>query len=193
MHVNAPVTKIGDGPIERRERRPVSMRAYALREDGSTEEVQLLDLSYEGCGIQAPCTFEVGEPIKLSVVRLGVIEARVQWLSGNRAGLVFAPQPKVKPKQQWPRRHRRSPLTVEVSMRRRGKINYRVRVFDASPDGCKVEIVERPRVEEQMLVKFEGLEALEAEVCWVDATTAGLKFTKSIHPAVFDLLVERLK
>jgi hypothetical protein len=43
-----------------------------------------------------------------------------------------------------------------------------------------------------VLVKFDGLEALEAEVCWVEEFTAGLRFEKPMHPAVFDLLVERL-
>jgi hypothetical protein len=43
-----------------------------------------------------------------------------------------------------------------------------------------------------MLLKFDGLEALEAEVCWVDGFVAGLQFDKPIHPAVFDLLLERL-
>ena len=33
---------------------------------------------------------------------------------------------------------------------------------------------------------------LEANVCWVDGFTAGLSFEKPMHPAVFELLVERL-
>jgi hypothetical protein len=33
---------------------------------------------------------------------------------------------------------------------------------------------------------------MEAEVCWVDGFVAGLKFIKPMHPAVFDLLIERL-
>ena len=46
---------------------------------------------------------------------------------------------------------------------------------------------------ERVLIKFEGLEVLDAEVCWVDGYTAGLRFERSMHPAVFELLVERLK
>ena len=37
-----------------------------------------------------------------------------------------------------------------------------------------------------------ALEALDSEVCWMEGFTAGLRFEKSIHPAVFDLLLERL-
>ena len=78
-------------------------------------------------------------------------------------------------------------------MRRLGKLNYRVHVFDLSPDGCKVELIDRPQIEEKVMIKFHGLEVLEAETCWVEGVTAGLKFVRAIHPAVFDLLVARLQ
>ncbi len=80
-----------------------------------------------------------------------------------------------------------------MSLRRLGQNNYRVRVNDLSPEGCKVDLVERPRVGEHMLIKFDGLEALDAEVCWVDGFVAGLRFQKPIHGSVFDILLERLK
>jgi hypothetical protein len=80
-----------------------------------------------------------------------------------------------------------------VSLRRIGQINYRVRLFDCSPDGCKTELVERPRIGEHVLVKMPHLESLDAEVCWVDGFTAGLRFEKPLHPAVFDLMVQRLR
>jgi hypothetical protein len=53
-------------------------------------------------------------------------------------------------------------------------------------------VIEQPREGELMLIKFDGLEALEAEACWVDGPRAGLRFGKSIHPAVFELLLTRL-
>jgi hypothetical protein len=40
---------------------------------------------------------------------------------------------------------------------------------------------------------LDGLEALDAEVCWVDGHVAGLRFERTIHPAVFDLLLQRLR
>jgi len=43
-----------------------------------------------------------------------------------------------------------------------------------------------------VLVKFDGIEAMDAEVCWLEGFTAGLRFVRPMHPAVFDLLVERL-
>ena len=73
-----------------------------------------------------------------------------------------------------------------------GKSSFRVPVTDASAEGCKVDLVERPSGDEQVLVKFDGLEPLKARVCWVEGYTAGLKYARPMHPAVFDLLVERL-
>lgn len=53
--------------IDRRERRRVSLAGYAARGDGATAEILLLDLSYDGCGIQIPVELRPGETIKLSV------------------------------------------------------------------------------------------------------------------------------
>ena len=90
------------------------------------------------------------------------------------------------------RRSERVSLIAEVALRRSGKMNYRVRVFDLSPHGCRIEFVERPDVDERVWIKFEGLDALAAEVCRVDGFVAGVGFEAPIHPAVFALLVARL-
>jgi len=68
-----------------------------------------------------------------------------------------------------------------------------VTVFDISPYGCKVEFVERPSMDEHVWIRFPGLEPIEGEVCWIDQPHAGVSFANSIHPAVFDLLLERLR
>jgi hypothetical protein len=190
--LNPAAMKIDSNPVERRERRPVRLRALAIRGDNSTAEIYLLDLSYEGCGIETPVELERGEPIKLSVLHRGVIDAHVRWYRNGRAGLVFDPQEPSDKKQQ-PRRSSRTVLSADVSLRRLGQNSYRVKVTDLSPEGCKVDLVERPRIGEHMLLKFEGLEVLDAETCWVEGYVAGLRFEKPIHVAVFDLLLQRLK
>jgi hypothetical protein len=177
-------------PVDRSDRRPVTMRGYAILPDGTHHEISLLDLSYEGCGIDTTVALEPGQKLKLSVLRLGGIEAEVRWCRGNKAGLIFIPAPEAK--QHWPRRSERVSLAAEVSLRRIGKSTFRVTATDASPDGCKVQLVERPAIDEHVLVKFEGLEPLEAKVCWIDGHTAGVKFVRPMHPAVFELLIERL-
>jgi hypothetical protein len=91
-----------------------------------------------------------------------------------------------------PRKSARVGLEAEVSLRRSGQNNYRANVHDVSQEGCKVEFVERPSLDETVWVKFEGLEALEAMVCWVEGFAAGLEFQKPVHPAVFNVLLQRL-
>jgi hypothetical protein len=83
-------------------------------------------------------------------------------------------------------------VNAEVSLRRSVQLGYRVRAYDASPHGCKLEFVERPELAERVWVKFEGMDSLEGLVCWVDGFVAGIEFVRPIHPAVFDALVPRL-
>lgn len=76
-------------------------------------------------------------------------------------------------------------------LRRSGNLNFSVRVYDASLHGCRVEFVDRPELDEQLWVKFDELQPIAAEVCWVDGFSAGLNFRQPIHPAVFDRLATR--
>jgi hypothetical protein len=78
-------------------------------------------------------------------------------------------------------------------MRRAGKLSFRVHVYDLSPDGCKAEFVDRPELHEQLWIKFDGLEALEASVRWLAGSRAGVRFARPLHAAVFDLLAARLR
>lgn len=90
------------------------------------------------------------------------------------------------------RRSERRVLDAVVMLRRSGQLNFRVRVFDASLHGCRVEFVDRPELDEQLWVKFDELQPIPAEVCWLEGFSAGLNFRQPIHPAVFDRLVMRL-
>lgn len=94
---------------------------------------------------------------------------------------------------QVDRKAERISVNAEVALRRSAQLNYRVRAYDASPLGCKLEFVERPELEERVWVKFEGLDALEGLVCWTDGFVVGVNFVRPIHPAVFDALVPRIR
>jgi hypothetical protein len=96
------------------------------------------------------------------------------------------------PRVSGRRSHHRLAVAAEAILRREGGNNYRVRVFDISETGCKVEIVERPSVAEGVWVKFEGLENIHATVSWIAHPVAGLKFDRPIHRAVFEMLMARL-
>ena len=90
------------------------------------------------------------------------------------------------------RRSERVAIDAGVSLRRPGQLAYRVKIFDASLHGCRIEFVERPRLDEQLWVKFDGLQPLQAEVCWIDGFNVGVNFVQPIHPAVFDRFIGAL-
>ena len=182
-----PAARVVDG---RAERRRVRMNGHVLLPGGITHEITVSDLSYEGCGIEVDAWLEPGTPLKLSVLRRGAIDAEVRWAKQGKAGLGFPVKPDAPPPQ--PRKAERVAVAAEVGLRRMGRIAYQCRVYDLSPDGCKAEMIERPLVGERAVVRFAGIEPLECEVRWVQGPHAGLKFERSFHPAVFDLLLARL-
>ncbi len=178
-------------PQPRSPRRPVSLDGRLIRSDKSTIEIGLLDLNYDGCGIETPVALEAGEAIQLSVIGRGLIDAEVRWCRDGKAGLRFASDEPIQ-KSETPRSADRVGISSEVRVRRIGQLNFNVRMFDLSPDGCRIEVIERPRVGERLMLKFEGLEVLQSEVMWIEGFIVGLKFERAFHPAVFDLLVTRL-
>lgn len=97
-----------------------------------------------------------------------------------------------RPRVQAPRRSARVPIQAQVKLRRRGSHNFFVQVFDLSPEGCKLEFLERPDLDEMVWVTFQGLEPLQASVCWIEDVFVGVEFTRPIHGAVFDLMLSRL-
>lgn len=99
--------------------------------------------------------------------------------------------PPVRP--HWPRKSLRENLHAEVVCRRSGRPGYQVQLFDISPHGCKIEFVEKPKLDDRIWIKFSGLEALPAYVCWIEGFIAGVEFDKTIHPAVFERLLTQLR
>lgn len=91
------------------------------------------------------------------------------------------------------RKSKRVPIVAMVKLRRRGHHNFTVKVFNLSREGCKLEFLERPQLEETVWVKFEGLELLQAKVCWLEDLRVGVEFERPLHPAVFETLSGRLK
>ena len=189
---NQPAPQPDPEPSRRSPRRPVTLDGFAVRPDGSSIDIKLIDLTYEGCGVETSVELKPGEALKLSVIGRGLIDAEVRWCKDGKAGLNFASD-KSATKTKVPRKAERTHVTAEVKMRRVGQNTYSVRIFDLSPQGCRVEVVERPRIGEQLMIKFDGLEVLQSEVCWIDGFVVGLKFERPLHPAVFDLLVARLR
>jgi hypothetical protein len=162
-----------------------------IRSDKAIVDVKVLDLSYDGCLISTLVPLVVGEKVKLSALGRGASAATVRWYKGRRAGLLFQSEPVGR--QHWPRKAERLPIRAEVSLRRVGRLGYRVTTFDVSRFGCSSEFIERPSVYERVWVKFDGLESIEAVAVWIEGSRVGLMYKCPMHTAVFDLLLARLR
>ena len=178
------------GLPDRAQRRPVEFPAHLVLAGGMALDVRVLDLSYDGCRIDVSQVVFEGDEVKLTVQGRGVIEATVRWCKDGLAGLKFADE--ATSRTQVARKGKRRAAGMEAQLRRIGRATYWVELRDLSPDGCMIELVERPAMDEVMQVRLPGLETLQARVRWIDGYVAGLKFERAIHPAVFELLLQRM-
>lgn len=187
-----PIDDFDQGGKRLREpRRNVDLPAVAMFDDLSAVSIKVIDLSYNGCRIQTDLHLKVGAQFTLSVLGLGKMPASVRWSRDNFAGIAFGAEPIV-PATETPRQQPRAALTAQVLIRRAGHKNYFVETMDVSPSGCRIAFVDRPSVGERHWVKFDGMDALEAEVRWVEGFEAGLEYARPIYPAVFEMLLARL-
>lgn len=84
-------------------------------------------------------------------------------------------------------------VNAQVVVRRLRDHKFQVRVYDVSCHGCRIDFLTPPRLDDRAWVKFDGLEGLEATVCWIDGFTAGVQFAKPMHPAVFERVLGQLE
>lgn len=178
---------------DRRPRNAVALNGYGALEDGTTFGISVIDLSYDGCKVETALALLPGLKLKVAILGLGAaLDATVRWYRDGCAGLEFDAEETARA-PRTPRKHERVETVGELSLRRAGRQQYQIRIFDLTPTGCRVEFVERPRSGELLWVKFPGFDSLEATVRWVDGFYGGLEFVRPIYPAVFDLLLARLR
>ena len=80
----------------------------------------------------------------------------------------------------------------EIAVRRLGGFTFEVRLDDVSAAGCKIELIDSVEANDHVIARLPGLEPFGARVTWADAHSAGLNFDRPMHPAVFELLLQRL-
>lgn len=177
----------------REQRRSLALAAHLTRSNGQVLDIELLDLSSGGCKVRATDFLWVGDRLSLSVPGKGVIGCKVKWSKGGFAGLEFDAEAAPTPvKTEKPRANARHSTKSQVRLRRVGSPNYNVTIQDLSLDGCKVEMIDRAQVGQTVQINFPGLATVEARVQWTDGFIAGLAFNQAFHPAVFEILVDRL-
>lgn len=179
-------------PQDRKPRRLVELAGFGVLADQTTFALKLIDLSQDGCRVRTEAELFAGLQLKLAIHGVsGSLDAVVRWYRNGEAGIQFAAEEQVE-RDVVPRKHNRIGLDVQLALRRTSRQAYYGRALDLSPLGCRVEFVERPKINEVMWVKLEGLDAIEATVRWVDGFFGGLEFVRPIYPVVFDMLLKRL-
>ena len=73
----------------------ICVKTTAFRDDRSAEQVTLSNLSFDGCEVSSGAAFAVGERLRLYLRGQGLIETRVDWCLGDRAGVTFLTTSKV--------------------------------------------------------------------------------------------------
>ena len=177
---------------ERETRRDIAFTGFGRLQDGTSFRISLLDLSYDGCKIATDLALFPGLKFELAVTGFrGAVGARVIWHKDGHAGIEFSFS-ESEQKAKTPRSDERLVLDAKVLLRRTGRQAYWTRLLDLTPNGCKVEFIERPSAGELLWVKFADLDATEATVRWVDGFQGGLQFVRPFHPAIFDVLIAKL-
>lgn len=90
------------------------------------------------------------------------------------------------------RRSMRTAVTSEVMIRRVGGFNLTLRMHDISTGGCKVDLIDPYEVGDPAITRLPQLEPLGSRICWVNGAAAGVQFLTTLHPAVFNALLERI-
>ena len=97
------------------------------------------------------------------------------------------------PRTPQPRTSERVSLEAEVVIRRTGTSSQQVKIGDLSKEGYSFEFVLAPRVDDRVWLRMPPLESIAGSVRWVDGLMAGVQFDRSLHPAIFDLLLQRMR
>lgn len=174
------------------ERRLVELAGYIIRADRKIIiDVKVIDLSYDGCAVHTTVPLVPGETVKLSVLGRSATAVVVRWYAGRKAGLQF--ETEQKSRTYWPRSAERMGVQTQALLRRAGRVTFPVRLFDITMSGCRCEFVDRPGIHERVWMKLNGLASLEANVCWVEQSMLELSFATAVHPAVFEMVMDRLR
>ena len=92
-----------------------------------------------------------------------------------------------------PRRAERVSLRADIEFRRSGEHRWRVNILDFSPKGCRVNLPVKVDPNDMVWISLPGIESIQGVVCWVKEWEAGIEFTNSLYPPVFDMVRERMR
>ena len=77
------------GQIKRSPRVDTRFKAKLVDSDGNEHNVQVTDISREGCRLETDGSLRIGEKVQIEVQKYGTYPAQIRWALGNEAGAVF--------------------------------------------------------------------------------------------------------
>lgn len=87
------------------------------------------------------------------------------------------------------RRTPRLAISLQASVRERGRGAFSVTMLDLSTNGCRIELMSDLEPGSWIWFKLPGLEARYSRVAWCRGCFAGIEFETPLHDAVVDCLV----
>lgn len=90
------------------------------------------------------------------------------------------------------RRAKRVSLRADIEFRRQGEHRWRVNILDFSPEGCRMEVPVKVDRDDTVWISLPSIESIQGTICWVKEWEVGVEFANPLHPAVFDMVRDRM-
>lgn len=93
-----------------------------------------------------------------------------------------------------PRGRRADRVLVQMGagIRQRGAAGVSAQVMDLSTDGFRCTTHLELQVGADVWLRLPGLESTHARVVWVEGPVVGCAFSRALHPAVLEMVVQRV-
>jgi hypothetical protein len=91
------------------------------------------------------------------------------------------------------RRYQRLSLHSELQIRRVKETTKSTSVHNLCPAGCCVDTAVDLTEGERAWVRLPGLQSIPSTVRWAKEWMAGVSFDRPVHPAVFEMVIRRMR
>ena len=170
------------------------MRAHIVERGGRIIDVTITELFANGCIVETPEDLQPDENVQLSILGSAAEQACVASSKDGLAELRFERSDSAGSTRQARPVLRGCRWLAKFHFRRASQsLLPTSRCSTRRTWGAAASIsISVHWIGERLWVKFDGVDWLEAEVCWIAGPKVGLSFARPIHPAVFNLMVKRL-
>lgn len=90
------------------------------------------------------------------------------------------------------RRADRIHVQLGAGIRQRGAAGVTAQIMDLSTDGFRCTTHLELQVGADVWLRLPGLESTHARVVWVEGPVVGCAFSRALHPAVLEMVVQRV-